>query len=56
MYGFAPSEIIYNIAINFIFGSFDEEISRKNFLQIDTVPYAQKGKMQELIDDKFKKI
>ena len=29
VYGFAPSEIIYRIAINFIFGNLDESISRK---------------------------
>lgn len=53
VYGFAPSEIIYNIATRFIFGEFDDEISQKNFLQVDTTPYAQEGTMQELIDEKF---
>ena len=53
VYGFAPSEIIYNIAIRFIFGSFGDEISRKNFHQVDTTPYAKEGNLQELIDEKF---
>lgn len=53
VYGFAPTEIIYRIAINFIFGNLDGEISRKNFIQEDTVPYAKEGTMQELIDKKF---
>src|SRR5699024_3643835 len=53
VYGFAPSEIIYNIAIRFIFGNFGDEISRKNFHQVDTTPYAKEGNLQELIDEKF---
>lgn len=53
VYGFAPTEIIYNIALNFIFGEFDGDISRKNFLQVDTTPYAKNGNLQELIDEKF---
>lgn len=55
VYGFAPSEIIYNIATGFIFGNFGDEISRKNFHQVDTTPYAKEGKLQELIDEKFGK-
>lgn len=53
VYGFAPSEIIYNIATRFIFGNFGDEISRKNFHQVDTTPYAKEGNLQELIDEKF---
>lgn len=53
VYGFAPTEIIYKIATNFIFGNLDEEISRKNFLQEDTVPYAKNGMMQDLINSSF---
>ncbi len=53
VYGFAPSEIIYNIAVNFIFGQLADTISRKNFVQVDTVPAAKEGKMQELIDQYF---
>lgn len=53
VYGFVPSEIIYNIAIRFMFGNFGDEISRKNFQQVDTTPYAKEGNLQELIDEKF---
>ena len=55
VYGFAPTEIIYNIAINFIFGRFSAEISRKNFRKVDTIPYAKEGKVQELVDQEFGK-
>ena len=43
VYGFAPSEIIYNIARNFIFG-FDERaesINQSHILHLDTTPYAK---------------
>ena len=43
MYGFAPTEIIYNIAKNFIFG-FDEtanKIDDSHIVLLDTTPYAQ---------------
>ncbi|WP_317315784.1 hypothetical protein [Peptostreptococcus russellii] len=53
VYGFAPSEIIYNIATRFIFGSFDDEISRENFQHVDTTPYAKEGTLQKLIDERF---
>ena len=56
VYGFAPNEIIYNIAINFIFGNFDKRISRKNFIMEDTIPYAKRGILQDLIDLSFSKL
>lgn len=43
IYGFAPSEIIYNIARNFIFG-FDERaenINKSHIVYLDTTPYAK---------------
>lgn len=43
VYGFAPSEIIYNIACNFIFG-FDERaenINKSHIVHLDTTPYAK---------------
>lgn len=43
IYGFAPSEIIYNIARNFIFG-FDEKaknINDSHIVCLDTMPYAK---------------
>ena len=58
VYGFAPSEIIYNIARNFIFG-FDESakaISSSHIVCLDTTPYAKgdddfKAKCNELFGD-----
>lgn len=53
VYGFAPSEIIYNIATNFIFGELNSDINRGNFVQEDTLPYAQDGTIKDLIYKKF---
>lgn len=49
VYGFAPSAIIYRIATNFIFGPISDDVSRKNFVQEDTIPYAKDGKIQDLV-------
>lgn len=53
VYGFAPSEIIYNISTNFIFGNLSNDISRKNFVLEDTIPASKEGKIQELVDKYF---
>ena len=53
VYGFAPSEIIYNISTNFIFGNLSQDISRKNFVLEDTIPAAKEGRIQELVDSYF---
>ena len=53
VYGFAPTEIIYKIATNYIFGTLDKDISRKNFVKEDTIPYAKKGTVSELVDKYF---
>lgn len=53
VYGFAPSEIIYNIACNFIFG-FDEKakkIDNSHIVYLDTTPFAQ-GEMSISFEDK----
>ena len=53
--GFAPSQIIYDIVIAYIFG-FDKSadgISHRNFIMTDTTPYAKEGKLDELIQEKF---
>ena len=55
VYGFAPSAIIYRIATNFIFGPIGDDVSRKNFVQKDTIPYAKEGKIQDLITIYFHK-
>lgn len=51
VYGLAPTEIIYKIATSFILG-FDEEVKIKNhnFRQVDSLPYAKDGKLEELLD------
>ena len=59
VYGFAPTEIIYNIAHNYIFG-FDERakaINKSHIVCLDTTPYAKgddnfKFKCNELFGDK----
>ena len=44
VYGLAPTEIIYQIAVNFIFGfDPDEKISRKNFKKLDALEFAKQG-------------
>lgn len=51
VYGFAPSEIIYNIAKNFIFG-FDERaknIDDSHIVFLDTTPYAKGEEDFEMI-------
>lgn len=55
VFGFAPSKIIYAIAMAYIFG-FDEDaddISRRNFRAIDVTPYVKDGKLQDLLDSEF---
>ena len=55
VFGFAPSQIIYDIAIAYIFG-FDKSangICHRNFIMTDTTPYAKEGKLDELIQEKF---
>ena len=51
VYGLAPTEIIYNIAISYILG-FDEGLDtiKHNFRLADALPYAKEGKLQELLD------
>lgn len=56
VYGFAPSEIIFNISRNFIFG-FDEKFSKINkshIVCLDTTPYAfGKGDFEKKCDQLF---
>lgn len=53
VYGFAPSEIIYNIATEFIFGSNNKQISKRNFICEDVYPYALNGTVEEVINKYF---
>ena len=50
VFGFAPSAIIYRIATNFIFGPISDDVSRKNFVQEDTIPYAKEERIQDLVE------
>lgn len=56
IYGFAPSEIIYNIARNFIFG-FDENaknINDSHIVYLDTTPFARgNGDFEAKCDELF---
>ena len=54
VYGFAPTKIIYRIATRYILG-FDPTLrpEQSNFRQVDTVPYAKEGKMEELVEKEF---
>ena len=56
VYGFAPSEIIYNIARNFIFG-FNEKaknIDDSHIVLLDTTPYARvEGDFKAKCDELF---
>ena len=54
VYGLAPTEIIYKIAISYILG-FDDDviIPKHNFRQADALPYAKEGKLQDLLDELY---
>ncbi len=54
VYGLAPTEIIYKIAISYILG-FDNEvvIPEHNFRQADALPYAKEGKLQDLLNQLY---
>ncbi|SCW41537.1 Superfamily II DNA or RNA helicase [Lachnospiraceae bacterium C10] len=54
VYGLAPTEIIYKIATSYILGFADnmDEI-KHNFKQVDALPYAKDGTLQQKIDEIF---
>lgn len=54
VYGLAPTEIIYRIALAYILG-FDEtsDITKHNFRQVDALPYAKEGNLQQKLDELF---
>lgn len=56
VYGLAPTEIIYNIAKNFVLG-FDDDLGEieHNLKQFDATPYAADGTLSEKLDELFKK-
>lgn len=56
VYGLAPTEIIYKIAISYILGFTDEiEIKNHNFRQVDSLPYAKNGRLDELLESLYGK-
>ena len=54
VYGLAPTEIIYHIALSYILG-FNEDTKdiKHNFRQLDALPYAKEGTLQEKLDELF---
>ena len=54
VYGLAPTEIIYQIALHFVLG-FDEEvkIENHNLRKFDALPSAKDGTLQEKLDEIF---
>lgn len=52
VYACAPSNIIYNIVKNYVFGEF-EGVDTSNIIELDLVEYAQKGKIEEEIKEKW---
>lgn len=54
VYGLAPTEIIYRIAMRFIFGSQSNNIEQDNFKQLDAYPYAEAGTLEKQLEDVFK--
>lgn len=54
VYGLAPTEIIYKIATSYILG-FDEDTKKMkhNFRQLDALPYAKDGTLQQALDELY---
>ncbi len=54
VYGLAPSEIIYQIALHFILGFNDKiEISEHNLRMYDALPAAKDGTLEQKLDELF---
>lgn len=54
VYGLAPTEIIYKIAVSYILG-FDESVMIKNhnFRHLDALQYAKSGTLEQKLDDVY---
>ena len=54
VYGLAPTEIIYKIATSYILGFDDSvEIKKHNFRQVDSLPFAKSGTLEQELDKIF---
>lgn len=54
VYGLAPTEIIFKIATKFILGFEDPvTITTHNFKQVDTLPFAQEGTLETLLEELY---
>ena len=54
VYGLAPTEIIYRIAKSFILGFSNEiKINKHHLKQLDSLPYAQDGTLEQKLDEVF---
>lgn len=55
VYGLAPTEIIYRIALRYILGFGDDvKIEKYNLKQVDALPFAKDGTLKKAIDDIFR--
>ena len=56
VYGLAPTEIIYKIATSYILG-FDADTKdiKHNFRQLDALPYAKEGTLDQVLDELYSK-
>lgn len=55
VYGLAPTEIIYKISTNFIFGSeLTKDFNKSHFIHLDAQPFAEKGTLDKELDKYFK--
>ena len=54
VYGLAPTEIIYHIALSYILGFHEGTKDIKhNFRQLDALPYAKEGTLQKKLNELF---
>ena len=52
IYGLAPTEIIYRIALNYILGFSDTiGITKHNFRQLDALEYARNGTLESKLTE-----
>lgn len=53
VYGIAPTEIIYRIALRYIFGNDDKGYSKAHFIHVDSAELAKEGQLARFIEQKF---